>query len=45
MNIPSVPEKNWRFRTTNETIDSVDAQYFQKINSVFRRTYPVFENE
>ena len=45
MNIPSVPEKNWRFRTTNETIASVDVQYFQKINSVFRRTYPVFENE
>ncbi len=45
MNIPSVPEKNWRFRTTTETIDSVDVQYFKKINSIYRRTYPVFDNE
>ncbi len=43
MNIPSVPEKNWRFRTTNETINSMDASYFKKINSVYRRTYPSFE--
>ena len=31
MNIPSVPEKNWRFRTTTETIDSIDTEYFKKI--------------
>lgn len=43
MNIPGVPEKNWRFRTTAETINSLDVEYFKKINSVFRRTYPVFE--
>lgn len=43
MNIPSVPEKNWRFRTTNETIDSIDTEYFKKINAVYRRMYPVFE--
>lgn len=45
MNIPSVPEKNWRFRTTTETINSVDAEYFKKINSIYRRTYPVFDFE
>ncbi|MBE6756214.1 MAG: 4-alpha-glucanotransferase [Ruminococcaceae bacterium] len=43
MNIPGVPEKNWRYRTTKETIDNVDFDYFRKLNSVFRRTYPVFE--
>lgn len=42
MNIPGVPEKNWRYRTTKETIDSVDKEYFKKINSLYRRTYPVF---
>lgn len=42
MNIPSVPEKNWRFRTTIETINSIDTEYFKKINSVYRRTYPAF---
>ncbi|MCD7775332.1 MAG: 4-alpha-glucanotransferase [Clostridiales bacterium] len=40
MNIPGVPEKNWRFRTTKETIDSIDREYFKRINSLFRRTYP-----
>lgn len=43
MNIPGVPEKNWRFRTTRETIDSVDTEYFKHINSLYRRMYPVFE--
>jgi len=42
MNIPGVPEKNWRYRTTKDTIDSVDTAYFKKINSLYRRTYPVF---
>ncbi len=42
MNIPGVPEKNWRFRTTAETIAAVDKEYFKKINSLYRRTYPVF---
>lgn len=45
MNIPSVPEKNWRFRTTSETINSIDVQYFLKINSTYRRMYPVFDAE
>lgn len=43
MNIPGVPEKNWRFRTTAETINSMDWEYFKKINSLYRRTYNVFE--
>lgn len=43
MNIPGVPEKNWRFRTTAETIDNIDGEYFKKINSLYRRTYPSFE--
>ncbi len=37
MNIPGVPEKNWRFRTTTETINNMDKEYFRKINSLFRR--------
>ena len=43
MNIPGVGEKNWRFRTTRETIDSIDGDYFRHINSLYRRTYPAFE--
>lgn len=37
MNIPGVPKDNWRFRTTFETIDSVDDLYFKKINGLFFR--------
>ena len=37
MNIPGVPKDNWRFRTTFETIDSVDHNYFKKINCLFFR--------
>lgn len=44
MNIPGVPEKNWRFRTTKDTIDSIDSDYFKHINALYRRMYPVFEN-
>lgn len=43
MNVPGVPDENWRFRTTAETIDSIDADYFRHINSLFRRMYPVFD--
>lgn len=43
MNIPGIPDKNWRFRTTKETIDSVDADYFRHINSTFRRMYNPFD--
>ena len=43
MNIPGVPDKNWRFRTTDDTIRSIDKDYFRKINSLYRRMYPVFD--
>ena len=43
MNIPGVPEKNWRFRTTEDTINSIDSDYFKHINSLYRRMYPVFD--
>lgn len=43
MNIPGVPEKNWRFRTTRDTIDCIDSEYFKKINALYRRMYPVFD--
>lgn len=43
MNIPGVPEKNWRFRTTTDTINSIDKDYFRHINSLYRRMYPVFD--
>lgn len=43
MNIPGIPEKNWRFRTTADTIDSVDCEYFKHINSLYRRMYPAFD--
>lgn len=37
MNIPGVPKDNWRFRTTFETVNSVDKLYFKKINNLFFR--------
>ncbi len=37
MNIPGVPEKNWRYRTTAETINAMDSEYFKKINTLFKR--------
>lgn len=43
MNIPGVPEKNWRYRTNQETIDQVDKKYFKRINRLYRRTYSSFE--
>ena len=37
MNVPGVPKDNWRFRTTFETVNSVDVNYFKKINSLYFR--------
>jgi len=37
MNIPGVPKDNWRFRTTAETVEQIDKEYFSKINSLFFR--------
>lgn len=45
MNIPGVPDKNWRFRTTRDTIDNIDTSYFKHINSLFRRMYPAFDDK
>lgn len=45
MNIPGVPEKNWRFRTTMDTIRSIDKGYFKHINALYRRMYPSIEKE
>ncbi len=45
MNKPGIAEKNWAFRTTRETIDSIDTGYFKHINSLYRRTYPVFDKK
>lgn len=45
MNIPGVPDKNWRFRTTSQTIDEMDKNYFRHINSLYRRTYPAFNKK
>ena len=43
MNTPGVAERNWRFRTTRETIDCADGDYFRRINALYRRMYPAFE--
>lgn len=45
MNIPSVPEKNWRYRADSETVNRLDVEYFKKINSVYKRNYSVFDTE
>ncbi len=45
MNIPGVPDKNWRFRTTRDTIDSIDGDYFKRINALYRRMYPSIEKK
>lgn len=38
MNIPGVPKDNWRFRTTFETIEQIDKEYFKRINNLFYRS-------
>ena len=45
MNMPGVADKNWCFRTTRETIDSIDGEYFKHINALYRRMYPSLENK
>jgi 4-alpha-glucanotransferase len=37
MNVPGDDSGKWRFRTTDETVDGIDSEYFKKINRVFRR--------
>lgn len=43
MNIPGTSEGNWLFRTTADTIRGIDKDYFRKLNEIYRRTYPVFD--
>lgn len=38
MNVPGRAFGNWQFRTTEETIDGIDKNYFRHINDLFRRT-------
>ncbi len=38
MNIPGVPQDNWRFRTTVETLDQIDGAYYREINCLYRRS-------
>lgn len=44
MNIPGVPELNWLYRTTEDTLKQIDKDYYKRINALFRRTYSVFGN-
>jgi 4-alpha-glucanotransferase len=37
MNTPGIAELNWRIRTTKETIENIDKDYFIKINSLYGR--------
>ncbi len=37
MNIPGEPEGNWLFRTTEEALEDIDADYFKKLNSLYNR--------
>lgn len=37
MNIPGVPEKNWRYRVVKEDLDKIDALYFKKLNHLCGR--------
>lgn len=45
MNIPGVPELNWRYRTTAETLAQIDKAYFIKINRLYRRNYTIWNAE
>ncbi|MBQ5809992.1 MAG: 4-alpha-glucanotransferase [Clostridia bacterium] len=38
MNVPGEAEKSWKFRTTLQTINEADCQYFLNINRLFSRT-------
>lgn len=38
MNVPGRALGNWQFRTTDETINQIDSDYYKKINDLFRRT-------
>ncbi|MBR6594763.1 MAG: 4-alpha-glucanotransferase [Clostridia bacterium] len=37
MNIPGMPEGNWAFRATKDTLAAVDEAYFARLNRIFGR--------
>lgn len=37
MNHPGVAEGNWQFRITDEALNSIDREFFRKINSLYKR--------
>ena len=37
MNIPGDDSGKWKFRTTVETCDGIDIEYFKKLNRIYRR--------
>ena len=37
INVPGTPDGNWEVRFTKEQLDSIDADYFKRINTVFVR--------
>ncbi len=37
MNIPGAPDGNWRYRVTSEQLNSIDKNYFRKLNSLYGR--------
>lgn len=45
MNIPGIPKENWRYRASTEVLEDVDMEYFQHINRIYRRTYPIFDKK
>ncbi len=37
MNIPGCPEGNWRYRVTSAQLNSIDKNYFRKLNGLYGR--------
>ncbi len=37
MNIPGLPEGNWRYRVTKEQLDTIDKGYFRHLNHLYGR--------
>jgi 4-alpha-glucanotransferase len=37
MNVPGRADGNWLFRTTEDTINQIDADYYKHINRLFKR--------
>ena len=37
MNIPGLPEGNWRYRVTKAQLDTIDKGYFRQLNHLYGR--------